>query len=82
MDYSIISPLNTIKSYEYIQYPFLVVSQVSDFVYFRFCAYYDEPGVVGSIASLLLIGNRFNLRLWENWPILIAGLFSFSLFFM
>ena len=81
MDYSIISPLNTIKSYEYIQYPFLVVSQVSDFVYFRFCAYYDEPGVVGSIASLLLIGNRFNLRLWENWPILIAGLFSFSLFF-
>lgn len=81
LNYSIISPLNSIKEYDYLQYSFLVVSRVSDFVYYRFCGYFDEPGVIGTFTAILLIVNKFNMKDWNNWPLFLAGIFSFSLFF-
>ena len=53
-------------------------------VYFqslRFCGPFDEPGVVGTIAGLMLYIDNFNLKDKRNIFILISGLLSLSLFF-
>ena len=42
---------------------------------------FEEPGVVGSIAILLLFIDRFNLRSKQNIILFVAGLLSFSFFF-
>lgn len=48
---------------------------------YRFCGMYDEPGVVGTIAALLLAGNRFNMKkIWYK-VIFTGGILSFSLAF-
>lgn len=79
--YNIIEPLNSLKEYNYAQYPFLVIPQNPNIVFPRFCGYYDEPGVVGTIAGVLLIAKRFNIKAKLNIPIFLAGLLSFSLYF-
>ena len=80
LPFSIIDPLNELKQYQYYAYPFLVGTD--DLVQgIRFCGYYDEPGVVGTVSGVLLIINRINYRDWKNYPLLISGIFSFSLFF-
>ena len=48
---------------------------------YRFSAIYDEPGVVGTVAALLLASNRFKLDTISSKIILISGVISFSLAF-
>jgi len=74
-----IEPLNKLKSYNYIEYPFLVVTNSS--AYYRFNGPFDEPGVVGTMNILILTISKYNLRDKRLWPILITGFFSFSFFF-
>lgn len=82
LPYSVLIPFNDLKDYNYLAYPFLVVSDMPlELQNIRFHAYYDEPGVVGTISGVLLVINRFNLKDWKNWLLLISGVFSFSLFF-
>lgn len=81
LPHSTITSINDIKDYDYSKYLFLV-QDIDPFTIFpRFCAYYDEPGVVGTLTSVLLLISRFNLKKWVNLPIFIAGIFSFSLVF-
>ena len=47
----------------------------------RFEGFYDEPGVVGNIAMVLLYIGHFDLKKWYNIVLLLAGIFSFSLVF-
>lgn len=47
----------------------------------RFYGPYDEPGVIGTYASLMLVINKINLRSLKNWVLLISGILSLSLFF-
>ena len=77
--YSIISPLNTEKSFNYYAYPFLVMPDTLESI--RFHGLYDEAGVVGNISGVLLVVNRCNMKNWKNWGLLLSGIFSFSLFF-
>lgn len=78
--YRIIPPLNEIKDGVYRQYPFLVIYQ--GVVFFdRFCGYFDEPGVVGTICAVLLAIRNFNLTNWISISIFIAGVLSTSMFF-
>jgi len=83
----IITPLNTLKSYNYIAYPFLVIPNYVGAgldVYFqslRFCGPFDEPGVIGTVAGLMLYIDHFNLKDKRNIAVLISGLLSLSLFF-
>lgn len=78
----IISPLNPLKNDTYLQYPFLITIQSPLYgILPRFFAYYDEPGVVGTIATVLLIVRKFKIKNLVNIPIIIAGLLSLSLFF-
>lgn len=81
LPYSVIEPLNKLKSYNYLAYPFCVISDNDYFSHFRFCGCYDEPGVVGTIAGVMLITNRWNMRDWKNVVLLLSGVFSFSLYF-
>lgn len=75
-----IEALNSLKSYNYSVYPFLVKPQF--FVEsFRFFGLFDEPGVVGTISGILLLIGRFELKKWENVVFLISGILSFSMFF-
>lgn len=82
--YNIIKPLNTIKLYDYVQYPFLVSQGILSFARFniRFDGVFDEPGVIGSIATILLFTDNYNLKSKQNIILFIAGLFSFSFYFI
>lgn len=79
LPHTFLSPLNELKDHGYYAYPFMVISEGLE--NFRFCGYYDEPGVIGNISGVLLIVNRCNMRDWKNWILLISGIFSFSLYF-
>lgn len=80
LPYNVIEPINALKTYAYLAYPFCVIPDLA-IESFRFCGYYDEPGVIGTIAGVLLVTNNVNLKKWINWPILVAGIFSFSIYF-
>ena len=77
-----ISSLNEFKTHDYFQYAFLV--QPDNFlesILPRFCGYYDEPGVVGTLSGVILMSSGFNLRKKINIPVFIAGILSFSFAF-
>ncbi len=49
---------------------------------YRLCGMFDEPGVVGTLSALLLIGDRLQIKKnFRNIVILIGGILSFSLAF-
>lgn len=83
LPHSVIPPLNSLKSYNYISYTFLVIPMnFTDITSLgRFCCVFDEPGVVGTYSILLLYIDNFRLKKIENIVLLISGLLSFSLFF-
>lgn len=81
LSYSIIEPLNDLKTHNYLAYPFCVIPDENYFSHFRFCGCYDEPGVVGTITGIMLITNRWNMRDWKNVVLLLSGIFTFSLYF-
>ena len=83
LPHTFIEALNIEKWYDYVRYPFLVQpNQIIDQFLPRFCGYYDEPGVVGTIAGVILLSSGFNLKKRVNIPIFIAGLLSFSFAFI
>jgi hypothetical protein len=76
----IIDPLNEIKTYNYIAYPFMVIG--NDFMdFFRFEGVFDEPGALATYCFLILWVERFNLLNWKNLILIVAGVLTFSLFF-
>lgn len=82
LPYHDIASFNAIKDGTYRAYPFFVMyEETIGFPMLRFNAYYDEPGLVGTISAILLISDRCNLKHKENIPIFLAGIFSLSLFF-
>ena len=77
----IIEPLNEVKDYNYYAFPpLLVVPNI--FFNIRYASAFDEPGVVGSICLLILFIENYNLKNVYNIIILLAGLCSFSMFFI
>ena len=82
LPYHDIASFNAIKDGTYRAYPFFVMyEETIGFPMLRFNAYYDEPGLVGTISAILLISDKCNLKHKENIPIFLAGIFSLSLFF-
>ena len=77
-----IEGLNPLKQGAYYQYPFVIIYEEFGFVIPRFFGYYDEPGVVGTIAAILLSVRNFNLKDKYNIPIFVAGILSLSFFFI
>jgi len=48
----------------------------------RLCGIYNEPGFVGTVGALFLIGDKITLKKWQNVVILVASLCTFSLAFI
>lgn len=67
----------------YFVYPFFIVEDYSfgDADVFRYYGPFNEPGVVGTIATLLLVCKNFEIKNWRVLTIFISGLLSLSLFF-
>lgn len=80
LPHTVIPPLNELKDYNYLSYPFLAVPLTFE-NYFRFACMFDEPGVVGTYSLLFLYVGEFNFKDWKNVVFLLAGLAAFSLFF-
>lgn len=80
-----INPINSLKAEEgfsYDRYFMLLVDATERGVLTRFYGIYDEPGVVGTICSIILVSNQFAFKKNKYLiPIFLAGIFSFSLFF-
>lgn len=76
---TVIEPLNKLKKYKYVMYPFLVTPIGHEFS--RFHSIFDEPGVVGTLSGLMLIAEQMNLQKKSNYIILIGGLLSLSFYF-
>lgn len=47
----------------------------------RFCGLFDEPGVIGNTAIILLCLKGFEFKDWRMVVVLLSGLFSISLYF-
>ncbi len=47
----------------------------------RICGMFDEPGVVGTVSSLILVSKGFSLRRRYERILLVAGILSFSFAF-
>jgi hypothetical protein len=81
----IIPPLNSLKNFDYIAYPFLVMPTGDGIIminqFGRFFGPFDEPGVIGTVSLLILYIEKFNLKKWQNKILLVSGIISFSLFF-
>lgn len=82
VDYILLQPVNQLKDYGYFKYPFLIVPNLLDTNMFRFHGLFDEPGVVGSISGILLVGDKYRLNKWTNWICFLSGIFSLSFFFI
>lgn len=63
----------------YTIYPLLVLDSSFDFL--RFYGPFNEPGVVGTLAAVLLCTQKFNFKDWKTYVILVSGILSMSLFF-
>lgn len=63
----------------YTIYPLLVLDSGFDFL--RFYGPFNEPGVVGTLAAVLLCTQKFNFKDWRTCVILVSGILSMSLFF-
>lgn len=67
--------------YYYI-YPFMtIVSYDVPSSFYRFPGPFDEPGVVGSLAGMILCADKFNLKNKTNKVLFFSGIISFSLAF-
>lgn len=57
-----------------------IYSQVST-MSLRLCGLFNEPGYLGTVAAMVLIIERMNLRRWGNIVILVAASLTFSFAF-
>lgn len=85
--YEIIQAKNTLKSeagqnYKHYFGAIIIASDYSS-VFPRLCGTFDEPGVVGTFAALILTATQFKFKkeYWYNYVILIGGMMSLSLAF-
>jgi hypothetical protein len=48
---------------------------------FRLSGVFDEPGLLGTLSTILLLIKKYNLNNWKEKILLVSGILSFSLFF-
>ena len=75
-----VESLNELKPYDYISHIFFVMPD-SILESMRFCSYYDEPGVVGTLMGAIIFFYHKKLNIVSLSIYIIAGLLSLSLLF-
>lgn len=72
---------NEAKYYDYIAYIFFVIpTNIEDIG--RFCSFYDEPGLLGTLCSTIIFFYYRSLNKYQFLVYFIAGMLSLSLFFV
>lgn len=87
LQWKVLEPLNSLKTEAgiyYKQYWGSVVlynpHNISKF--YRLCGMFDEPGVIGTIVSLILVNEKYKIKSNRiNKILCLGGVLSFSLFF-
>lgn len=80
--YEQIEPLNKSKIDTYYQFPFFVITNsIMNGILPRFFGMFDEPGVVGTFTGIILFVEKYKFSK-QNLIFLIAGLLSFSFYFI
>lgn len=81
----IIQPLDG-RNYNYRAYWFNIQPDDNSFLLYgsltRFHSFFDEAGNIGSLCAIILYTQKFNLRTWRNRVFFMAGILSFSFFFI
>lgn len=77
------SEFKVMKNENYMLYPFSVALayMYEQDGFYRFIGFFDEPGLLGTVAFFLLATANYNIKNAKNTIILIAGLISLSLAF-
>ncbi|MGL4675409.1 MAG: hypothetical protein ACRCXK_11170 [Wohlfahrtiimonas sp.] len=77
------SVFKVMKNENYMLYPFSVALSYmyEQDSFYRFIGFFDEPGLLGTVAFFLLATTNYNIKNIKNIIILIAGLISLSLAF-
>lgn len=78
--FTVVNAQNPLKTYTYLKFPGAIFANVGTFLGFRLHGVFDEPGLLGTYASIVLILDDFRHR-WACSLILIAGILTFSLAF-
>ncbi len=73
--------LSEMKGSTYIYNNYILFLTVDGLDFFRFYSLFDEPGVLGTLSSFILYGNRYDFKKKENVVILIGCLFTYSMAF-
>ncbi|MEB6680153.1 hypothetical protein [Acinetobacter lwoffii] len=80
-----IQPFNPVKLEYQISFYSYVFSLIPNYdvpsSFYRFCGIFEEPGVVGTVCSLLLVADKCKFKSYENKLLLFYGVISFSLAF-
>lgn len=80
----VLNPQKALMGIGYVVLPGSVILDYwldSGFPLYQLCAMYDEPGVVGTIAALLLVSDKVDLSKRVNQVLFLAGVITFSLAF-
>ena len=78
---TVIDTPNEANKFAYYTTHVFFVTPASLIERFRFCSFYDEPGVVGSLCAIIIFFYNKKLPGWIFAIYLIAGVLSFSFFF-
>ncbi|WP_043128623.1 hypothetical protein [Photobacterium leiognathi] len=79
--FSLIEPLNSVKTLPYRNYFFLVTPSEFGLRDFRFSGVFDEPGVVGTLSALFLANDKIYNNKYKRVILILSGLVSMSLAF-
>lgn len=80
-----IQPFNPVKIEYQIEFYSYIVAIIPSYdvpsSFYRFSGLFEEPGVVGTVCSLILVAAKLNLKDNENKLLILYGVISFSLAF-
>ena len=80
-----LQPFNPIKQQYGVEFYSYIVSIIPNYDvpsnFYRFLGVFEEPGVVGTAAALILVADKINLKENQNKLLFLYGVISFSLAF-
>ena len=78
--YNVIDAVDVTKDISYRNY-ILLCTYDTPLDYQRFMCVFEEPGIVGTVAGIILFLLGFNAKDWRSYVVVLAGILSFSLAF-
>lgn len=77
---SVIGLDQSVRDYSYTNYIFFIDGDYPT-LFKRFCSYFEEPGVLGTIGGMILVSDKYDLKDKYNIIIFLGCLLTFSFYF-